>query len=119
MYNMPGSLLLLALVILPSALPKQIKDCISRPAACAELSREVRTVKAAAEGNAATAAQLLVDFTELVKIAQVTQNATSQLLAGLQTLRGPQAVSASVQVSQVLMFVGYLLTIFIVYMVKR
>ena len=60
-----------------------------------------------------------MDFTELVKIAQVTQNATSQLLAGLQTLRGRQAVSASVQVSQVLMFVGYLLTILIVYMVKR
>ena len=119
MYNMLGSLLLLALVILPSALPQQIKDCISRPAACAELSREVRKVKAAAEGNAATAAQLLVDFTELVKIVQVTQNTTSQLLTDLQTLRGRQAVSGAVQVGQVLMFVAYLLTIAVLYMVKH
>ena len=110
------SLLLLAVVILPSALPQY---CISRPAACAELPREVSKVKAAAEGNAATAAQLLVDFTELVKIVQVTQNATSQLLTDLQTLRGRQAVSGAVQVGQVLMFVAYLLTIAVLYMVKH
>ena len=47
------------------------------------------------------------------------QNATSQLLAELDTLRGRQAVSAAVQVGQVLMFIGYLLTISIVYMVKH
>ena len=47
------------------------------------------------------------------------QNATSQLLADLETLRGRQAVSAAVQVGQVLMFIGYLLTISVVYMVKH
>ena len=50
---------------------------------------------------------------------QVGQNATSQLLAELDTLRGRQAVSAAVQVGQVLMFIGYLLTISVVYMVKH
>ena len=73
---------------------------------------------AAAEGVRAQLEKLLVDFAELGNVT-VGQNATSQLLAELQTLRGRQAVSAAVQVSQVLMFVGYLLTIFIVYMVKR
>ena len=74
---------------------------------------------AEAVGVRAQLEKLLVDFAELVKIAQVTQNATSQLLTDLQTLRGRQAVSGAVQVSQVLMFLGYLLTILIVYMVKR
>ena len=69
---------------------------------------------------------LLVDFIlqstdirELLTIVGVTQNATSQLLAELDTLRGRQAVSAAVQVCQVLMFVAYLLTILTIYFVKR
>ena len=49
---------------------------------------------------------------------QMRQNSTSQLLAELDTLRGRQAVSAAVQVGQVLMFIGYLLTISVVYTVK-
>ena len=71
------------------------------------------------EAEAKVLSHLFKEVGKILEAAQVTQNATSQLLAGLQTLRGRQAVSASVQVSQVLMFVGYLLTILIVYMVKR
>ena len=135
MDNMLGSLLLLALLILPSALPQQTKTVDVK---LAELGRYVQDWKAvsptlahqeeqietlkevvvAAVGVRAQLEKLLVDFAELVNVT-VGQNATSQLLAELQTLRGRQAVSAAVQVSQVLMFVGYLLTIFIVYMVKR
>ena len=59
------------------------------------------------------------DIRELLTIVGVTQNATSQLLAELDTLRGRQAVSAAVQVCQVLMFVAYLLTILTIYFVKR
>ena len=136
MDNMLGSLLLLALLILPSALPQQTKTVDQK---LAELGRYVQDWKAvsptlahqeeqgetleevvaAAVGVRAQLEKLLVDFAELVKIAQVTQNATSQLLTDLQTLRGRQAASGAVQVSQVLMFLGYLLTILIVYMVKR
>ena len=50
---------------------------------------------------------------------QVGQNATSQLLAELDTLRGRQAVSAALQVNQFLMFMGYLLTLSVIYMVKQ
>ena len=50
---------------------------------------------------------------------QVGQNATSQLLAELDTLRGRQAVSAALQVGQLLMFIGYLLTLSVIYMVKH
>ena len=71
------------------------------------------------EVEAKVLSHLFKEVGKILEAAQVTQNATSQLLAGLQTLRGRQAVSASVQVSQVLMFVGYLLTILTVYMVKR
>ena len=62
---------------------------------------------------------LLKEVGKILKAAQVGQNATSQLLAELDTLRGRQAVSAAVQVGQVLMFIGYLLTISVVYMVKH
>ena len=59
------------------------------------------------------------DIKELLTIVGATQNATSQLLAELDTLRGRQAVSAAVQVGQVLMFVAYLLTTITIYFVKR
>ena len=59
------------------------------------------------------------DIKELLTIVGATQNATSQLLAELDTLRGRQAVSSAVQVCQVLMFVAYLLTIITIYFVKR
>ena len=71
------------------------------------------------EAEAKVLSHLFKEVGKMLKATQVTQNTTSQLLAELQTLRGRQAVSAAVQVSQVLMFVGYLLTILIVYMVKR
>ena len=62
---------------------------------------------------------LLKQVGKILKAAQVGQNATSQLLAELDTLRGRQAVSAALQVGQFLMFIGYLLTISVVYMVKH
>ena len=62
--------------------------------------------------------RLFKEVGEILEAAQLTWNATSQLLAGLEILRGRQAVSGTVQVSQVLMFLAYILTIFVVYMVK-
>ena len=59
------------------------------------------------------------DIRELLTIVGATQNATSQLLTELDTLRGRQAVSAAVQAGQVLMFVAYLLTTISIYFVKR
>ena len=47
------------------------------------------------------------------------QNATSQLLAELDTLRGRQAASAALQVVQFLLFIGYLLTLSIIYVVRQ
>ena len=133
MDNIVGSLLLLALFILPSTLQQQTKTVDQKIVELggwlerwkafsvenqAEQEVTLKEVVAAAVGVRAQLEKLLVDFAELVNVT-VGQNATSQLLAEMQTLRGRQAVSAAVQVSQVLMFVGYLLTIFIVYMVKR
>ena len=133
MDNMLGSLLLLALLILPSALQQQTKTVdqkidelggwLERWKAFsvenqAEQEVTLKEVVAAAEGVRAQLEKLLVDIVELVNVTR-GQIDTSQLLGELETLRGCQAVSAAVQVSQVLMFVGYLLTIFIVYMVKR
>ena len=62
---------------------------------------------------------LFKEVGKILEAAQVGQNATSQLLAELDTLKGCQAVSAAVQVGQVLMFIGYLLTNSVVYMVKH
>jgi len=75
-------------------------------------------IAAVDEGVRGQLEKLLVDLAELVNVT-VGQNASSQFLAELQTLRGRQAVSAAVQVCQVLMFVAYLLTILIIYFVKR
>ena len=61
---------------------------------------------------------LLKEVGKILEAAQVTRNVTSQFLAGLEILRGRQAVSGTVQVSQVIMFLAYILTIFVVYMVK-
>ena len=70
------------------------------------------------EAEAKVLSRLFKEVGEILEAAQVTRNATSQLLAGLEILRGRQAVSGTVQVSQVLMFLAYILTIFVVYMVK-
>ena len=61
---------------------------------------------------------LLKEVSDILEAAQLIRNTTSQLLTDLQTLRGRQAVSGAVQVSQVLMFLAYILTIFVAYMVK-
>ena len=145
MYNMPGSLLLLALVILPSAPQKQTRTVEQKLTGLGEfleawrarapsLDRQkeqgvaLREVAAAVVNVGAQLEQLLVDFTELVKIGQVIQNATSQLLLqcnssqlliDLQILKGRQAVSGAVQGGQVFMFVAYLVTIAVLCLVKH
>ena len=62
---------------------------------------------------------LLKEVSDILEAAQLIRNTTIQLLTDLQTLRGRQAVSGAVQVGQVLMFVAYLLTIAVLYMVKH
>ena len=99
------------LLFIPCAFPKTL-------AHQEEQEETLKEVVAAAEGVRAQLEKLLMDIAELVNVTR-GQNATSQLLADLETLRGRQAVSAAVQVGQVLMFIGYLLTISVVYMVKQ
>ena len=76
-------------------------------------------VVAEAEGVKAQLEDLIVDFVELVKIAQATQNETSQLLTDLQVLKGRQAVAGAVQGTQVFMFLAYLTTIAVFYLVRH
>ena len=85
--------------------------------------------------------RILVDITQLAKVIarqheqvlaalqrasdrmdsqpQGGQNATSQLLAELDTLRGRQAASAALQVVQFFLFIGHLLTLATIYVVKQ
>ena len=133
---MLSSLLLLALLILPSALQQQrtveqrIEEVATWVAKALEnqvgLSTDLGKIEAEAVGVRAQLETLLADSTlqsteirELLEIVGATQNATSQLLTELDTLRGRQAVSAAVQASQVLMLVVYLLTTISIYVVKR
>ena len=133
---MLSSLLLLALLILPSALQQQrtveqrIGEVANWVAEALEnqvgLSTDLGKIEAEAVGVRAQLETLLADSTlqsteirELLAIVGATQNATSQLRAELDTLRGRQAVTAAVQASQVLLFVVYLLTIISIYVVKR
>ena len=148
MYNMYGCLFLLALLIIPSALQQQTETVDQKLVAISELLGEWRTysndaqvliagnqvkitdnqddledtlnkVVAEAAGVKAQLEELLVDFTELVKIGQVIQNVTSQLLIDLQVLKGRQAVGGAVQGGQVFMFLAYLVTIAVFYLVRH
>ena len=129
---MLSSLLLLALLILPSQqnLNITLETIADWVAEALEnqvgLSTDLGKIEAEAVGVRAQLETLLSGFTlqsteirELLEIVGATQNATSQLLTELDTLRGRQAASAAVQASQVLMLVVYLLTTISIYVVKR
>ena len=135
---MLAPLLLLAALILPSALQQQTKTVeLQTHNKLVELGGWLETWKALSTNNqvatgrglekilaagievTAQLEELLVDFTELVKIVQVTQNVTSQLLIDLQVLKGRQAVGGAVQGGQVFMFLAYLVTIAVFYLVKH
>ena len=60
-----------------------------------------------------------MDFADLVKTVKEAQNVTSQLLVDLQVLKGRQAVAGAIQGAQVFMFLAYLGTIFVFYLVKH
>ena len=106
---MLGPLLLLAVFILPSPSSQNPPTtCLSKYEArqyAETLKRDVRKVLAVVE--------------ELVNLANVTQANVTQLLIDLQILRGRQAVSGAVQGGQVFMFVAYLVTIAVFYLVKH
>ena len=131
---MYGCLLLLALAISPSAPQQQTKTVEQRIVALGDLltSNQVlitenqvdhtsglNKILAEAEKDKALNEQLLVDFADLVKTVQVTQNVTSQLLVDLQVLKGRQAVAGAIQGAQVFMFLAYLVTISVFYLVKH
>ena len=138
---MVAPLLLLASLIIPSALQQQTETVDQKLVAISEWLGEWRTyssdaqvliadnqvetstqldkVVAEEEGVKAQLEDLIEDFVELVKIAQVTQNVTSQLLIDLQVLKGRQAVGGAVQGGQVFMFLAYLVTIDVFYLVRH
>ena len=125
MYKMYGCLFLLALLIIPSG------GLRSSPLTVAGLTVDQKLVAISGwlsqwrdlslrdiellVGNAI----LTADWEELVKTVQVIQNVTSQLLIDLQVLKGRQAVSGAVQGEQVFMFLAYLGTIAVFYLVKH
>ena len=131
---MYGCLLLLALAISPSAPQQQTRTAEQSIVALAEWLGEWKTQTTRNQHLLATGLddiedeaarvkalneQLLVDFADLVKTVQVTQNVTSQLLVDLQVLKGRQAVAGAIQGAQVFMFLAYLSTIFVIYLVKH
>ena len=131
---MYGCLLLLALAISPSAPQQQTRTAEQSIVALAELLGEWKTQTTRNQHLLATGLddiedeaarvkalneQLLVDFADLVKTVQETQNVTSQLLVDLQVLKGRQAVAGAIQGAQVFMFLAYLSTIFVFYLVKH
>ena len=134
---MLSSLLLPALLILPCALQQQrtaeqgigqVAEGVAEGVAQAlenqvffssQLQTEAADVKAQLETLRADVTLQSTEIRELLDIVGATQNATSQLLTELDTLRGRQTASAAVQASQVLMLVVYFLTIISIYVVKR
>ena len=128
MVNMYGCLFLVVLAISPSASQQQTRTAEQRIVALAEWLGEWKTQSSDAqdliEGNQlilATELDNLVagDVAVLVKAVQVTQNVTNQLLVELQVLKGRQAVAGAIQGAQVFMFLAYLGTIFVFYLVRH
>ena len=132
--NMLSSLLLLALLILPSAWAETVEEKIDEVAdwvaealnnqvelsgGLGAVGLEVQSVGEQLETLLADSTLQSTEIREPLAIVGATQNATSQLRTELDTLRGRQAASAAVQASQVLMLVVYFLTIISIYVVKR
>ena len=130
---MLGPLLLLAALILPSAQQtKTVDQKIATLTNWLELeltgwrelssSREITTLGAldtlVAAGIEVRAQleQLQVDLTDLVQIVQASQ---ANVTRDLEILRGRQAVGGAVQGGQVFMFLAYLVTIAVFYLVKH
>ena len=127
---MYSCLFLLVLAISPSAPQQQIKkieQVWTRINGLSEVLLDVRVKLITYQDNILDEAakveaqieQLLVDFADLVKTVQVTQNVTSQLLIDLQVLKGRQAVAGAIQGAQIFMFLAYLVTISVFYLVKH
>ena len=129
-----SSLLLIALCATPSALQQQTKTVEQRIEELTEWLDEWRTYSSDAQVSISggqvditgNQAKLSAGLDNVVAEAvgfraqlETLQNATSQLLTELDTLRGRQAAIAAVQASQVLMLVVYFLTIISIYVVKR
>ena len=60
-----------------------------------------------------------MDFAVLVQTVKEAQNVTSQIVIDLQVLKGRQAVAGAIQGAQVFMFLAYLVTISVFYLVKH
>ena len=121
---MLGSLLLLAVFIIPSARPQNANLCLRKHEECTELADSCWELTKLVElkrdiGKVLAAVAELAKIAELVKLANVTQANVTQLLIDQQILKGRQAVSGAVQGGQVFMFVAYLLTIAVLYLVKH
>ena len=117
---MLSSLLLPALLILPCALQQQTKTVDQKLDDLAAWLERWKTWSSDTQVViSANQVEIHAEVSEILAIVGATQNATSQLRAELDTLRGRQAASAAVQASQVLLFVVYLLTIISIYVVKR
>ena len=126
---MLAPLLLLAALILPSAQQtKTVDQKIATLANWLEQWRELSSSREITTGQdlkrIATAGievrkqleQLQVDLTDLIQIVQVSQ---ANVTRDLEILRGRQAVGGAVQGGQVFMFLAYLVTIAVFYLVKH
>ena len=127
---MYGCLLLLALAISTSAPQQQTKtveQVWTRIDGLSKILLDVRVKLITYQDNILDEAakveaqneQLLVDFAVLVQTVKEAQNVTSQLVIDLQVLKGRQAVAGAIQGAQVCMFLAYLGTIFVFYLVKH
>ena len=132
---MLAPLLLLAALILPSALQQQTKTVelqthnkIVELGGWLERWRDLSSNNQVATGQAleriaaagievrAQLEQLQVDLTDLIQIVQVSQ---ANVTRDLEILRGRQAVGGAVQGAQVFMFLAYLATISVFYLVRH
>ena len=102
-------LLLLAVLIFPAA------SSNNPPSVCVSKSLE----REYAEWMNRDVRKTLAIVEKLVNLTNGVQANVTQILIDLQILRGRQAVSGVVQGGQVFMFVAYLVTIAVFYLVKH
>ena len=125
---MLAPLLLLAALIIPSAPQQQPRTVDQQLVALSEWLRQWKDLSLRDLELLVGYAITTADFEELVNTVQAILNATSQLLLqcnttqlliDLQVLKGRQAVGGAVQGGQVFMFLAYLVTIAVFYLVKH
>ena len=109
-------LLLLALTAIPGARQEQGSYSLTCTACEEDMRDSLASIYVEGEQREDRARAAQEEFRAQI---ETLKNATAQLLEELSVVRGRQAASSAVQASQVILLLGYFITILVIFCIKR